>query len=647
MTTTSSSGTFVPDLSLSPGQEDLLTAALASNNPNGTLKGKPDSRVQLGESMQNPQTYSLPTSVPHVSHIYSSSPQQQTPGSASLANVGLDESPFLDYDPDADYDGSFDFDGLNGQMIGNLPGESLEGEDDIHEKRKSIGDANQSDGRGGKRREGEEKTAKKPGRKPLTSEPTNKRKAQNRAAQRAFRDRKEKHLKDLEVKVADLEKASESRNHENELLRAQVDRLHSELKDYRKRLSSSRSALSRSPPAGAALPSYYSQNNNGNASADNFHFDFPRFGSVAGSNMIGTSLSPTKTDNATEQKGALAAPYNVPGVLNRNDYEINGQSTNDVVPSSQTKTTFNNGSSVDDLKGLFSPSVLESVRNSPAIDYWSHSGSDGNSNKPARTSSDNSTRRSHSSGLNTSASASASPSSSLSQQGPSSSCGTTPEPSNQSPVATKPSDNLLTTISEENTALSGFDASQPMSANTDMSFFGKTPSDLNTFDWLAQQNGGQFDPVLFGDYREPQEAIVSGDYGNFFDDALPFTDLSNTFVESTAMAPRPGKSSLMDEIEQNQNADHDIAPSGPDAHKALDCNSVWLVISLFSVWRQSIANSRCRNRNFIQSREDFQNGELDVESLCADLRKKAKCTETGESIDQSEVDHVLDQLHKN
>lgn len=42
-----------------------------------------------------------------------------------------------------------------------------------------------------------------------------KRKAQNRAAQRAFRERKERHLKDLETKVDELEKASESTNHEN------------------------------------------------------------------------------------------------------------------------------------------------------------------------------------------------------------------------------------------------------------------------------------------------------------------------------------------------------------------------------------------------------------------------------------------------
>ncbi|KAI8580474.1 hypothetical protein K450DRAFT_237210 [Umbelopsis ramanniana AG] len=52
---------------------------------------------------------------------------------------------------------------------------------------------------------------KRPGRKPLdpsklnTNDPKQKRKAQNRAAQRAFRDRKEKYVSELEDKIAELE----------------------------------------------------------------------------------------------------------------------------------------------------------------------------------------------------------------------------------------------------------------------------------------------------------------------------------------------------------------------------------------------------------------------------------------------------------
>lgn len=77
-----------------------------------------------------------------------------------------DESPFLNFDPDGDFDDSFGYDDSS-RMIGDLPDEG-----DLHEKRKSMDGKDDDDEGGGKRREGDDKTAKKPGRKPLTSEPT-------------------------------------------------------------------------------------------------------------------------------------------------------------------------------------------------------------------------------------------------------------------------------------------------------------------------------------------------------------------------------------------------------------------------------------------------------------------------------------------
>src|ERR1700712_3169434 len=88
----------------------------------------------------------------------------------------------------------------------------------------------------------------------VTDTPKQKRKAQNRAAQRAFRERKEKHLKDLETKVDDLEKASESANHENSILRAQIEKMSMELREYRKRLSLTGS--NRNTSLTGALPPY-------------------------------------------------------------------------------------------------------------------------------------------------------------------------------------------------------------------------------------------------------------------------------------------------------------------------------------------------------------------------------------------------------
>ncbi|KAJ5748833.1 uncharacterized protein N7511_010529 [Penicillium nucicola] len=61
------------------------------------------------------------------------------------------------------------------------------------------------------------------------SAPTqSKRKAQNRAAQRAFRERKERHVRDLEDKVNSLEQASDSLQADNERLKRELARYSTE-----------------------------------------------------------------------------------------------------------------------------------------------------------------------------------------------------------------------------------------------------------------------------------------------------------------------------------------------------------------------------------------------------------------------------------
>jgi AP-1-like factor len=107
---------------------------------------------------------------------FDNSPLTQEPGSGTLNS--FEESPYIDYDYDFDNDGNFgEYDFANtsqGQMIGALPGTSSDGDADAgtHDKRghSEDEDEDEEDG-GGKRREGE-KGSKKPGRKPLTSEPT-------------------------------------------------------------------------------------------------------------------------------------------------------------------------------------------------------------------------------------------------------------------------------------------------------------------------------------------------------------------------------------------------------------------------------------------------------------------------------------------
>ncbi|CCU75289.1 putative bZIP transcription factor (AP-1) [Blumeria hordei DH14] len=152
---------------------------------------------------------------------------------------------------------------------------------DINDKcRYSVEEEIDGRERGAKRRE---KVSKKLGRKPIVSEPTSKRKAQNRAAQRAFRERKEKHLRELEAKVENLEKASEETNKENSLLRTHLEKLSLELSDYREKYSLLMKANQN--PTYYELPSYLSMRPPetshvaGNSDV-NFSFDCPIYKSL-------------------------------------------------------------------------------------------------------------------------------------------------------------------------------------------------------------------------------------------------------------------------------------------------------------------------------------------------------------------------------
>lgn len=154
---------------LDSNQQDLLAAALNSNNPNSH-----QSSGNMGQQFGADQSqFSFDDMDPS---LFMNTNNLAMPNFD--ANFGsIEDSPFLDY---ADNDNNFDFDynGADGQMIGNLPDEEQDDDDDddhndLHDKRKSPEDDKEDNENAGKRREGEPKEAKKPGRKPLTSEPTN------------------------------------------------------------------------------------------------------------------------------------------------------------------------------------------------------------------------------------------------------------------------------------------------------------------------------------------------------------------------------------------------------------------------------------------------------------------------------------------
>lgn len=159
MASAGAGGTMPPNFLLTPQQQNLLFAALNSNTQ--PLSGSP---------AQNALSIS-PTS-------FQSAAAQQ----ANTMN-GIQESPFLDnYDYDFG-DSSFDFSFAadeQAKMIGDLPNaprsdtKSDSADNENPEKRNHPDDEGEDDSPGNdpKRRESTDKVPKKPGRKPLTSEPS-------------------------------------------------------------------------------------------------------------------------------------------------------------------------------------------------------------------------------------------------------------------------------------------------------------------------------------------------------------------------------------------------------------------------------------------------------------------------------------------
>jgi len=81
------------------------------------------------------------------------------------------------------------------------------------------------------------------------------RKAQNRAAQRAFRERKERHVKDLEAKLSALESSTHSLQSDNERLKLALQRARTENEILRATSTTHPSSPSASRPVSASYPS--------------------------------------------------------------------------------------------------------------------------------------------------------------------------------------------------------------------------------------------------------------------------------------------------------------------------------------------------------------------------------------------------------
>lgn len=150
--------------------------------------------------------------------------------------------------------------------------------------------------------------------------------------------------------------------------------------------------------------------------------------------------------------------------------------------------------------------------------------------------------------------------------------------------------------------------------------------------WLPQTDF-QFNPQLFGDYREPQERVLSHGFDDsFFNDALE-TDFPMPY-DLPITSPVAPKKDLVAQIDAAKETDE------PDVGgEMITCHKIWYGQS--SLASCALANNCCREK--LNNCPKAQSGEFDLEALCADLQKKAKCSGTPGTavVPQADFDEAL------
>lgn len=634
-----------PFLYLDSEQQDLLLAALASNS--SPLFLSEGTHQQPSQTLDDIKNYgnSKSSQKQQPGAIGSHEMDTTRPNSAVEFQAPLTElngvSPVLDgLDYAFDLDGNYDWD----QGMGEEYGASVDGSIDTpatvateHEKRKSPPTDNEDGSPGSdsrqnepKRREKEtdEKVAKKPGRKPLTSEPTSKRKAQNRAAQRAFRERKEKHLKDLEQKVADLEKASETANKENSALRQQIERLQTELNEYRKRLTDK-------PSVSSIL---------GKGTNGGFQFEFPLFGLKTPTHFgIGSNTKP----------GHFPQPNNAINGMRFDTGSQGGRARSSTTPSgASTIRPQNMGLTMDSSQFDNTPHTAQEQVPTGFSKYYTPNSRE-------------STSEYLPDGIHTSKPESiTSPSSSLSQPGTNSSM-TSPESNSHSPLSFKQDqlepvtekivqvlssehdepgfhcgvlDDGETSFCEKLGAIACGNPRNPVPLSPDSKLLPnlneviprpgprRNSANINV---LTHPIGNGFDPMLFRDYRDPMDRADMDLNMSFFDDAFPIDfPLGSPIIPGTPVEERaepelkkPAPAGLENTEDDDTSSEDEafMVQAKPDT-KLMTCNKIW---------------------DRISAHPKFASGELDMDTLCTELRSKAKCSETGVVVGQKDVEEVL------
>lgn len=163
----------------------------------------------------------------------------------------------------------------------------------------------------------------------------------------------------------------------------------------------------------------------------------------------------------------------------------------------------------------------------------------------------------------------------------------------------------------------------------------KTPGQdtVPGMDWFSNQGNGLFDPILFGDYREPQDNILGNADLNLdnFDSAFPWnldSTMSAPWPTTSALDPAlPPKKTLMEQVEK--------AAHGKEFDEALNRHG------LSSSKTNQLTCAKLWDR--VQRSEKVLSGEADMDDLCSQLKAKAKCggPNKGAVVDERDVDAIL------
>ncbi|VEU23470.1 DEKNAAC104584 [Brettanomyces naardenensis] len=447
------------------------------------------------------------------------------------------------------------------------------------------------------------KNTSRPGRKPLTTEPKSKRTAQNRAAQRAFRERKERKMKELETKVKMLESEKLQITNETELLRSQVQTLLQELSRHRQ---------PGDPEIPTAIPK--SSNDSSESSKSSPFSTTSNSSTPVVSAALQTPLSSTSSSNNVALKGRTMSSTSTFQFPSRWGYESTSGSTpssgssgapiidRDELNQASFKGDFDEGvshfcaemSQVCGTKDCPIPKGKQQLRQQ----YTSSSALSGHNSSDI---SESTPSIPYFSPKDSSNATSESPFYNLIQS--------------DTPASAKPSDEmnfLMDSLGVDNNGgmLSSFTTPNPSAFNTDEFFVGgdQDAADDETLGGLVTETS-RYDPLedLLGDGLQ-----VTTENLNLLNSNITQTPIFEVEEEKK-------------EEEEEKKKSERAEPSDVDEETVPNTSEHFLRCS--QIWERITAHPRFR--------------EIDIDGLCNELKQKAKCSEYGVVVDGGDVGKLL------